>query len=106
VSGLVLDEYREEAPTPTLSTENGVAGRQRHEGKDKRNRMVNEVAITEARTIIIVQRYRWPNMSCLMDRPEARPIVPRSVVLARPDTIIFFYFSKIHIYICTIYIQY
>jgi hypothetical protein len=58
VSGLVLDEYGEEAPAPTFSAENGVARRQRHEGREKRSMMTNEVAATEARTIIIVQRYR------------------------------------------------
>jgi hypothetical protein len=61
VSGLVSDEYREEAPAPTPSAENGVARRQRHEGREKRSRMANEVAATEASTIIIVRRYTWPN---------------------------------------------
>jgi hypothetical protein len=54
MSGLVSDEYREEASTPTPSTENGVARRWRHERREKRNKMTNEVATTEARTIIIV----------------------------------------------------
>jgi hypothetical protein len=45
-----------------------------HEGREKRSRMVNEVVATEARTIIIVRRYRWPNGSCLVSRSEARPI--------------------------------
>jgi hypothetical protein len=34
-------------------------------GERKEGRMTNEVAETEARTIIIVRRYRWPNGSCL-----------------------------------------
>jgi hypothetical protein len=46
-------------------------GRRRHEGREKRCRMANEVAATEARTIIIVRRYRWPNVSCLATRPGA-----------------------------------
>jgi hypothetical protein len=58
VSGLVSDEYGEEAPAPTSSAENGVVQRRRHEGREKRSRMENEVATTEARTIIIVRRYR------------------------------------------------
>jgi hypothetical protein len=66
VSGLVSDEYREEAPAPTPSAENGVARRWRHEGREKRSRMANEVVATEAMTIIIVWRYRWPNGSCLV----------------------------------------
>jgi hypothetical protein len=45
-----------------------------HEKREKRSRMANEVAATEARTIIIVWRYRWPYGSCLVGRPEARPI--------------------------------
>jgi hypothetical protein len=57
VSGLVLDEYGEEAPAPTLSAER-VARRRRHEWREKRSKMTNEVARTEARTIIIVQMYR------------------------------------------------
>jgi hypothetical protein len=56
------------------SAENGVARWWRHEGREKRSRMANEVVVTEARTIIIVQRYRLPNGSCLASRPEARPI--------------------------------
>jgi hypothetical protein len=32
---------------------------------------VNEVGETEARTIIILRRYRWPNGSCLASQPEA-----------------------------------
>jgi hypothetical protein len=53
VSGLVLDEYEEEVPAPTPSTENGAA-----------RKMTNEVAATEARTIIIVWMYRWLNELC------------------------------------------
>jgi hypothetical protein len=44
------------------------------EGREKRSRMVNEVVAIEARTIIIVRRYRWSNAPCLASRPEARPI--------------------------------
>jgi hypothetical protein len=62
------------AYSPTPSAENGVARRRRHEVREKRSRMTNEVAATEARTIIIVRRYRWPNGSCLTGRAEARPI--------------------------------
>jgi hypothetical protein len=58
VSGLVSDEYREEAPAPTPSAENGVVRRWRHEGREKRSRMVNEVLATEARIIIILRRYK------------------------------------------------
>jgi hypothetical protein len=58
VLGLVSDEYGEEAHAPTPSAENGVARRWRHEGTQKRSRMMNEVVATEARTIIIVRRYR------------------------------------------------
>jgi hypothetical protein len=58
VSGLVSDEYEEEAPAPTPSTENRVARRRRHDGREKRSRMMNEVVSIEARTIIIVRRYR------------------------------------------------
>jgi hypothetical protein len=57
-----------------LSAENGVVRRWRHKGREKISRMVNEVVATEARTIIIVRRYRWPNGSCLASRSEARPI--------------------------------
>jgi hypothetical protein len=35
-----------------------VARRRRREGRDKRSKMTNEVAATEARTSIIVRRYR------------------------------------------------
>ena len=48
------DEYEEEASAPTPSVENGVAWRRRHKGREKISRMANEVAATEARTIIIV----------------------------------------------------
>jgi hypothetical protein len=74
MSGLVSDEYGEKAPAPTPSTENEVARRWRHEGREKRSRLANKVMATEARTIIIVRRYRWPNGPCLAGRPEARPI--------------------------------
>jgi hypothetical protein len=74
VSGLVPDEYGEEAPAPMPSAENGVARRWRYEVREKRNRMTNEMVATEARTIIIVRRYRWPNRSCLASGAEARPI--------------------------------
>jgi hypothetical protein len=43
-------------------------------GGEKISRMANEVVATEARTIIIVRRYRWPNGPCLPSQPEARPI--------------------------------
>jgi hypothetical protein len=55
---LVSDEYGEEALAPTPSAENRVARRWRHEGREKRSRMTNEVVATETRTIIIVRRYR------------------------------------------------
>jgi hypothetical protein len=58
MSGLVLDEYKEEVPALTPSAENGVARRRRHERREKRNRMANKVAATEARTIIIVRGYK------------------------------------------------
>jgi hypothetical protein len=48
MSGLVSDEYRDEAYAPMPSAENGVARRQRHEGREKRSRMANEVAAIEA----------------------------------------------------------
>jgi hypothetical protein len=73
VSGLV-DEYGDEAPAPTPSVENGVVRRWRHEGREKRSMMVNEVVATEARTIIIIRRYRWPNGPCLASHPEAQLI--------------------------------
>jgi hypothetical protein len=71
VLGSVLDEYGEETPVPMPSANNEVARRRRHEGREKRSRMANEVAATEARTIIIVRRYRWPNELCLTGRPDA-----------------------------------
>jgi hypothetical protein len=71
--GLVSDEYGEEAPAPTPSAENRVAQRQRYEGGEKRSKLTNEVATTEAKTIIIMWRSRWSNGSCLTGRPEARP---------------------------------
>jgi hypothetical protein len=58
MSGLVSDEYGEEAPAPTPSVENGVARRWRHEGREKRSRMANEVVANEVRIIIIMRRYR------------------------------------------------
>jgi hypothetical protein len=51
---MVSDEYKEKAPSPTPSAENGAVRRWRHEGREKRSRMVNEVVATETRTIIIV----------------------------------------------------
>jgi hypothetical protein len=74
VSGLVSDEYGEEVPALTLFAENGVTRRRRHEGREKRSRMANEVATIEAKTIITVWRYRWPNESYLVTRPGARPV--------------------------------
>jgi hypothetical protein len=68
--GLVSDEYGEEASAPTPCAENGVVRRWRHEGREKRSKMVNEVVATKMRTIIIVRRYRWPKGSCLASRPE------------------------------------
>jgi hypothetical protein len=59
MSRLVSDEYGEETPAPTPSAEDGVARKQRHERGEKRSRMAKEVMITDARTIIIVRRYRW-----------------------------------------------
>jgi hypothetical protein len=41
---------------------------------EKISRMANEVMPTEARTISIVRKYRWPNEPCLASRLEARPI--------------------------------
>jgi hypothetical protein len=69
----VSDEYGEEASAPTPFAENEVARRWRYEGREK-SRMANEVVATEARTIIIVRMYRWPNESCLASRSEIRPI--------------------------------
>jgi hypothetical protein len=74
VSGLVSDEYEKEMHAPTPFAENGVVRRWRHEGREKRSRMANEVVATEARTIIIVRRYRWPDEPCLVRRSKARPI--------------------------------
>jgi hypothetical protein len=65
VSGLASNEYEEETPAPTPSAENRVVRRWRHEGREKRRRMVNKVVATETRIIIIVRRYRWPNELCL-----------------------------------------
>jgi hypothetical protein len=58
VSELVRDEYGEEAPAPTPFVENVMARRWRHEGREKRSKMANEVVATKAMTIIIVWRYR------------------------------------------------
>jgi hypothetical protein len=74
IVGAGVGEYEEEAPAPTPSAENGVARRWRHEGREKRIRMANEMVATEVRIIVIVRRYIWPNGSCLASRPEARPI--------------------------------
>jgi hypothetical protein len=74
VSGLVSDDYGEEVPASAPSTKNGMVRRWRLEGREKRSRIVNEVVATEARTIIIVWRYRWPNGSCLASWLEARSI--------------------------------
>jgi hypothetical protein len=46
VSGLVSDKYREEAHAHTPPVENGVAWRWRHEEREKRSRMANEVVAT------------------------------------------------------------
>jgi hypothetical protein len=72
----VSDEYGEEAPTPTPSAENGVVRRRRrrHEGREKRSRMTNEVAATKTRIIIIVLRYRWLNGPYLTGWLEAPSI--------------------------------
>jgi hypothetical protein len=51
-----------------------VAQRQRHERKEKRSRISNEVAPIETRIIIIVRRYRWSNRSCLAGWSGAWPI--------------------------------
>jgi hypothetical protein len=53
----VSDEYMEETSAPTFSAENGVARRQRYEEREKRSRITNKMAATEARIIIIVRRY-------------------------------------------------
>jgi hypothetical protein len=56
--GAGVGRIRGETRAPTPSAENGVAQRWRHERKEKRSRMANEVVATEARTTIIVRRYR------------------------------------------------
>jgi hypothetical protein len=66
--GASVGRIREEAPAPTPFAENGVTRRWRHERREKRSRMTNEVVATE------VRRYRWPNESCLASRSEARSI--------------------------------
>jgi hypothetical protein len=71
--GAGVGQIREETFASTPSAENGVVRKRRHEGREKRSRMTNEVAATEARTIIIVQRYRWPNGLCLTGRTWASP---------------------------------
>jgi hypothetical protein len=71
VSGLVSDEYGEEAHAPMPSADNGVLRRWRHEGREKRNRMANEVVANETSTIIIVRR---PDGSCLASRSKAQHI--------------------------------
>jgi hypothetical protein len=43
-------------------------------GEREMKHMTNEVAATEARTIIIVRRYRWSNVSCLAGWSGARSI--------------------------------
>jgi hypothetical protein len=68
-SGLVSDEYGEETLAPTLSAENGVVRRRRHEGRERKRSMIgNKVAATEARTM---RRYRWSNRSCVAGWLEA-----------------------------------
>jgi hypothetical protein len=54
----VSNEYGKDVHAPTPSAENGVTRRWRHEVKEKISRMTNEVVAIDARTIIIVQRYR------------------------------------------------
>jgi hypothetical protein len=55
VSGLVSDEYGEEAPAPTPSVKNGVARRWRHEGRERK----------EAQWRTRWWRLRWgPSLSC------------------------------------------
>jgi hypothetical protein len=51
-----------------------VAQRRRYGGREKRSMLANKVAATEARTIIILWRYRWPNGPCLTLWSRARPI--------------------------------
>jgi hypothetical protein len=71
--GLVSDEYGEETPAPTTFAENGMARRRRYEGREKRSRIANKAASTEARTIIIMRVYRWSNEPCLVGDPEHDP---------------------------------
>jgi hypothetical protein len=64
-----------------------------------------EVMATEARTIIIVWRYRWPDGRhgpCLANRSDTRPF--NSAVLARSDTIIFYFTKIIYTYVQFIFI--
>jgi hypothetical protein len=74
VTGLVSDEYERRRmlshPLPRMGWRGGGDIR----GERKEGRMANKVSTTEARTIIIVWRYRWPNGSCLEGQLEARPI--------------------------------
>jgi hypothetical protein len=95
-----------------------------HEGggmrRDKTSRMANEVVATEARTIIIVSLDgqigrvwrvgpRHDPFNSVWTNPARAPCGAwavtsvRSVGLARHD---YFYYTKIHIYTCTIYIKY
>jgi hypothetical protein len=62
VSGLVSDEYGEEAHALMLSTENGVTWRRRHEGREKRSRMVmyDEDKLS-CISPISISRYAWTN---------------------------------------------
>jgi hypothetical protein len=59
-------------PVPRMGWRGG--GCMTHEGREKISRRANEVVATEASTIVIVWRYRWPNGLCLASRPESRPI--------------------------------
>jgi hypothetical protein len=120
VSGLVSNEYGEEAPAPTPSAENGVVRKWRHEGREKKAGWWTRWW----------QSRRWPSLSCggidfQMGRvwrtgPRHNPFNSAWANLARVScgawvvalarsagpTRLFFYFTKNHIYICTIYIQY
>jgi hypothetical protein len=118
----VSDEYGEEASAPTPSAENGVAWMWRHEGRERRSRMTNEVVANEARTIIIVRRYRWPNghvwragprhdpLNSVWANPARAPCGAWAVASARSAGPArhnhFFILQKNYIYIYTIYIQY
>jgi hypothetical protein len=113
VSGLVSDEYGEEAPAPTPSAENEVAQRWRHEGREKRSRMANEVVATEA----------GPSLSCggidgQMGRvwragPRHDPfnsvwanlarVSCSAWAVARPSMIIFLFYKKTYIHMYNLY---